>query len=47
MLAGRAAPSGEDEELREFPVRALKASPLTIVWLLAGVATVAYRACSS
>jgi hypothetical protein len=36
----------DDEALQELPLRALKASPLTIVWLVAGLATVAYRACS-
>jgi len=38
--------ASDDEALQELPLRALKASPLTIVWLVAGLATVAYRACS-
>jgi ribosomal protein L37E len=43
--AGGAA--GADDPLEEFPVRALKASPLTLLWLLAGAAAIAFRACSS
>ena len=38
--------ASDEEALQEMPLRALKASPLTIVWLVAGLATVAYRACS-
>ena len=38
---------GEEDPLEEFPARALKASPLTLFWLLAGAATIAFRACSS
>jgi hypothetical protein len=38
--------ASDEEALQELPLRALKASPLTIVWLVAGLATVAYRACS-
>ena len=45
---GRAAaqPAPDEEALQEMPLRALKVSPLTLAWLVAGVATVAYRACS-
>ncbi len=36
----------DEEAMEELPLRALKASPMTIVWLVAAVATVAYRACT-
>ena len=39
--------ASDEEAAEELPLHGLKASPLTILWLLAGVATVAYRACSS
>jgi len=44
FLERAAAP--EDEAMQDLPLRAFKASPLTIVWLVAAVATVAYRACT-
>lgn len=48
--AGTAGPprslASDEEAMQEMPLRALKASPLTIAWLVAGLATVAYRACS-
>jgi hypothetical protein len=34
------------EGLEDLPMRSLKFSPLTLAWLVAGVATVAYRACT-
>jgi hypothetical protein len=47
VLARRPEATGEDEDPQDFPVRGLKASPMTIVWLVAGAAMVAYRACTS
>jgi hypothetical protein len=38
--------ASDEETFQEVPLRALKASPFTLVWLAAGLATVAYRACS-
>ena len=46
LLARRAGPPADEEALGEMPMRAFKASPMTLVWLLAGVATIAYRACN-
>jgi hypothetical protein len=46
LPAHRPGAPADDEALEEMPVRALKASPMTLVWLLAGVATIAYRACN-
>jgi len=42
-LQRSAAP--DEDALEELPMRSLKFSPLTLAWLVAGVATVAYRAC--
>jgi hypothetical protein len=44
--AHRPATPADEDALDETPLRALKASPMTLVWLLAGVATIAYRACN-
>jgi len=41
----RSAASDEDV-LEELRTPSLKFSPLTLAWLVAGVATVAYRACT-
>jgi hypothetical protein len=46
LLARRAGPPADEDGLAETPMRALKASPMTLVWVLAGVATIAYRACN-
>ena len=43
-LQRSAAP--DEDALEEFSMRSPKFSPLTLVWLVAGVATVAYRACT-
>jgi hypothetical protein len=43
-LQSSTAPDVDD--LEDFPMRSLKFSPLTLAWLVAGVATVAYRACT-
>lgn len=44
--AGLLTPASDEQAAQDFPLRAVKASPLTFVWLLAAVATVVYRACS-
>jgi hypothetical protein len=43
-LQRSAAP--DEDALEDFPMRSPKFSPLTLAWLVAGVATVAYRACT-
>jgi hypothetical protein len=45
--AGPRPPATADEELlEELPGRSMAFSPMTLVWLLAAVATVVYRACT-
>ena len=39
--------AGDEESADELPLHGARVSPLTLLWLLAGVATVAYRACAS